>query len=272
MEWSNVSAPFVGVVGVSCLLAGFVAKPFVEVIVKTLTERGIDRIWPKKTKAIDPGAMELGGSRDEVMRYRVAVLNRSERLPDAEVVKVVTAIQRQIHRDLAPTWDVDADLKCIPRGNSPPRGHWWIELTDKIDKNGALTTYEPTPEGFPRGILNLGSIANIGMSWSACASHRILEMLVDPAGNLAAVAGRDGTRVVALQIADPVQADTYVIDGVTVANFVFPAWFDSRRPPGSAQFDQLRLLQRPLQVRPTGYIRQLQGDGMTWRALPSGRS
>lgn len=268
MAWYDLSALAAVPVGVAGVIIGLVAKPFVETVAKTIAERGIERMWPKKSTPDDSGAIDLSTSRREAARYRIAVVNRSELVDDSEVAKVVAAIQRQVHRDLAPAWGVDADLKCVQRGDAPPRGHWWIELTDKTDKSGALTTYKPTPEGLPHGILNLGSHANSGFPWSASASHRVLEMLVDPAGNLAAAAGRDGTQIVALQIGDPVQADTYDIDGVAVANFVYPAWFDDLRPPRSAQFDHMRLLQRPLQVRKTGYIRQLQGDGMAWRARP----
>ena len=52
-------------------------------------------------------------------------------------------------------------------------------------------------------------------------------MFVDPNCNLWASDGK--TRNYSFEVCDPVEAPTYDVDGVSVSNFVTPAWFDPTR-------------------------------------------
>jgi hypothetical protein len=60
----------------------------------------------------------------------------------------------------------------------------------------------------------------------------------------------------AYEVCDACEADGfgYDIDGITVSDFVFPAWFESFRQPSSTQFDFQKQIQQPLQLLPGGYI------------------
>lgn len=78
------------------------------------------------------------------------------------------------------------------------------------------------------------------------------EMLVDPAVQMLA-AGPKGM-IYAYETADAVQGDTYLIDGVPVSNFVYPAWFESFRKFKSTKFDYLNKCTRPFQIRSGGYM------------------
>ena len=77
------------------------------------------------------------------------------------------------------------------------------------------------------------------------ASHELLEMLVDPDINMAVLVHPtpNESKLYAYEVCDACQDDSfgYDIDGVTVGDFVYPAYFESFhaaehdvRPPGQA--------------------------------------
>jgi hypothetical protein len=82
-------------------------------------------------------------------------------------------------------------------------------------------------------------------------SHEVLEMFVDPNCNLWGSNGQG--RVYSLEVCDPVEAPTYEVNGVSVSNFVTPAWFDPQAPK-TAQFDRLAKVPGPFGILPGGYV------------------
>ncbi|GAB0108638.1 hypothetical protein JMUB6875_76740 [Nocardia sp. JMUB6875] len=188
----------------------------------------------------------------------IAVLNRSTVLTDAQVSAVVPALQTQVHRDWAPAWGSDADLTFVPSGQQPEPGAWWLVVSDDSDQAGALGYHDLTDEGLPLGKVFARSDIKAGLQWSVTASHELLEMLGDPDINLAAYVFRTAStgRLYAYEVADACEADQYgyEIDGVLVSDFVFPAWFENFRKPGSTQFDYGKHITAPFQLLPGGYI------------------
>jgi len=78
-----------------------------------------------------------------------------------------------------------------------------------------------------------------------------LEMFVDPNCNLWANNNRGSAY--SYEVCDPVEAPTYVVDGVSVSNFVTPAWFDPQASK-TAQFDKLGLLHAAFSILKGGYV------------------
>src|SRR5205823_13975838 len=78
------------------------------------------------------------------------------------------------------------------------------------------------------------------------------EMLVDPAINLAAAGPRNV--FYAYETADAVEEIEFTIDGIAMSDFVYPAWFEAFRKPGSAQFDYAKKVRRPFQILAGGYM------------------
>jgi hypothetical protein len=99
-----------------------------------------------------------------------------------------------------------------------------------------------------------------GFSWTEVFSHELGEMLVDANGTTAVQVaspysnGPGGyespTIFYAQEIADPVEAHPFLIDGVPVADFVYPAWY-VRRSHGP--FDAARATGAPLTLLALGY-------------------
>ena len=96
-------------------------------------------------------------------------------------------------------------------------------------------------------------------------------MYIDPNCNLWSNKGKGA--VYSFEVCDPVEAPTYDVAGVSVSNFVTPAWFDPLAP-STAQFDKLGLLHAAI-LAPEGRLpglgsagkeHQKQGDAFPeWR-------
>ncbi|HEY1519149.1 MAG TPA: hypothetical protein VGF91_22150, partial [Solirubrobacteraceae bacterium] len=77
----------------------------------------------------------------------------------------------------------------------------------------------PDWHGQPYVIVKTGGAAYT--AWSYALSHEVDEMLVDPTDAMYYV-WPNGSRQL-LEVCDPVEADTYTLDGVTVDDFTLPA-------------------------------------------------
>ena len=189
---------------------------------------------------------------------KIAVINASTVLKDADAGKAVPALQAQVHNDFAPAWGVDADLVFVPKGSQPPAGAWWLTILDNSDQAGALGYHDLTDRGLPLGKVFAGTDIQYGSQWTVTASHELLEMLGDPDINLAAYVDQPngGMRLYAYEVCDACEADqfAYKTDGVLVTDFVYPAWFESFRKAGSTQFDRQGRINEPFQLLSGGYI------------------
>lgn len=208
---------------------------------------------------------------------RIAVINASTTLSDQEVQVAVPALQKQVSRDFAPAWGIDATLSFVPTGGSPAAGSWWLTILDNSDQAGALGYHDLTPAGLPVGKVFAATDANYGLSWTVTASHELLEMLGDPDINLTAFVQPDATtgRLYAYEVCDACEDDSlgYQIDGVTVSDFVYPAWFESFRAKGSTQFDHRSRIDTPFQLLPGGYIGVFDvSAGTGWTQLTADKS
>lgn len=188
---------------------------------------------------------------------KIAIINHCNALNDDEVSKAVAALQKQVRQDFAPAWGVDADLTFVPGDNDPPSDHWWLLIMNRSDDPSLTGSHNLNPEGLPTGRVFVKSDLEKQLKWTVTASHELLEMLADPAINLSIFveSGPATGKLYAYEICDPCEGDSYGydIDGITVSDFVFPAWFEPFREPGT-QFDFRKKIQKPLELLPGGYI------------------
>src|SRR5438552_2174232 len=108
---------------------------------------------------------------------RIALINASTALKDAEVLQALPALQTQVHRDFAPAWGKDADLQFVPSGKRPPPGAWWLSVLDDSDQADALGYHDLTKDGQPLSKVFAGSDMKFGYQWTVTASHELVEML-----------------------------------------------------------------------------------------------
>ena len=169
----------------------------------------------------------------------VSVINASSVVTDDQCRTLVAALQKQVSHDFAPVWGIDATLAFVPTGGTPAPGTWWLSILDNTDRAGVLGHHDLTPDGLPVGKSFAGTDQHYGHSWTVTASHELLEMLADPDINLTVFVhpeqGND--TLYAYEVCDACQDDSfgYDIDGVTVCDFVYPAYFQTFRQPGSTR-------------------------------------
>lgn len=94
--------------------------------------------------------------------------------------------------------------------------------------------------------------------WSVTADHENKEMRGNPDVNIWSPWPGEPLWKVALEVADPTQADWRVVTTsfygkvyrTRVSNYVLPSWFDENAPP---PYDAFGLCKRPGEIRPGGY-------------------
>jgi hypothetical protein len=186
-------------------------------------------------------------------------------VPDSEFAATVAALQTQIHQHFAPIWDLDANLSHLTVSPShyvnPSIEH--ILIMDNSDQAGALGYHLLDTGDVPQGFVFAKTCKDDGVSWSSCASHELMEQLLDPLANtavtvnLSSAFGADANKagVVAYEVADPVESDSYSINGVEMSNFVIPAWFvDNYDKNLVKKFDFLGKLTASLSMTTGGYM------------------
>jgi len=169
--------------------------------------------------------------------YQVSVVNRTSCIADREIHRVVRAINRQISEDFEPYWAFGGRLRVEgPAGPDTDleqlkelRGDAILYILDSAAKNDVLGYHDQNLAGIPFGFVYLDLCKTVGDEWSTTLSHEALELIGDPQCNLL-VQGpdpEDASRTVYhfFEMCDAVQAQSYVIDGVTVSNFVLPHYF-----------------------------------------------
>ena len=157
---------------------------------------------------------------------RIAVINESTVIGDADVQKMLPAFEQQWNKDLAPVWGVDdASFTFIPKHRMPAAGSWWLVFLDDSDQAGALAYHDLTNEGLPISKVFVKTLKADNASVSVGATHELCEMAVDPWLNSAY---QDPKGVFwAGEVCDPVESDQYgyKIGDTLVTDFITPDWY-----------------------------------------------
>lgn len=177
----------------------------------------------------------------------ISVLNGFSAVSDADVAAYVKAQGVQFARDVAPIWGICPGIEFTPGAKSAPDGAASMLLSDTLDVDGALGYHDEDSTGLP--YIKVADIA--GYDWRTTASHECLELKGDSPANIWALG--PGNTLVAYELCDAVEGDSYEIDGVPMSNFVLPAWFDPNASSGS-RFDFLGKLSKPFTMSSGGYM------------------
>jgi len=193
----------------------------------------------------------------------IAILNQSKLVDDADAQAMTEAVAKQVRYDAAPIWDrAPAAVVFYKTASAVPQGSHGIAIVDTIKNQpkGVLGFHTEDMGGKLWGVVAAkpeldagGKVTTGDWSVSSVLSHEVLEMFVDPNCNLWANDGKGG--VYSFEVCDPVEAPTYAVDGISVSNFVTPAWFDPLAAKGAgAQFDKLGKLPGPFSMLKGGYL------------------
>jgi len=211
---------------------------------------------------------------------------------DAELHRVVRAVNRQIEQDFEPYWSFGAQLRIegkTGRGKDKDkdkvnqadmRGDAILYLRGRTKMDDADGYHDKHFSGIPYGFVFLELSRKLKEPWTVTLSHEALELLGDPEANLL-VQGphpEHPRRKVFhwFEMCDAVQAESYAIDGIQVSNFVLPLFFTSGDEYGGRN-DFLGTVKmgktlRSFSANPGGYIGFFDptagehGDDVTWYA------
>lgn len=189
---------------------------------------------------------------------RFALFTGSDRVPFQVLAEVASAIQRQVSEDLVKSWGQSAVVSAFPDRNKVPVGYWPVTVLDQTKTGMSGTHYYKD---------NLQPYAEVlstnDMSWSVALSHEILEMIIDPRGLKLKpgmspdVPGLARQRVQYLvEICDPVNAHgyhRYPKDGIDVADFVFPNYYDTNAVAGN-KYCMSGVITKPWELPINGYL------------------
>lgn len=191
----------------------------------------------------------------------IAILNQSKNVSNTEAAAMTQAVAAQVRLDAAPLWDrTPAAVVFYTDPAAVPASAHAITLVDTIadQPQGVLGFHTEDQRGKLWGVVaaqpeldNGGKVSTGDWSVSSVLSHEVLEMFVDPNCGLWSNNGKG--RIYTVEVCDAVEAPTYVVNGVSVSNFVTPAWFDPQAPAGS-QFDKLGLVREPFSILKGGYM------------------
>ena len=179
----------------------------------------------------------------------VACINKATVPLGVDFNQLIAALQKFADTCFVPVWGTPA--KLVKATNFLPKA-WAIVFLDDADAPGALGYHDLTPEGLPLSKVFVKTTLADGQKVSVTACHELCEMLVDPAINLCAQS--PSGVIYAYETADAVEEEEFVLDGVAMSDFVYPAWFEGFRKPNSVQFDYLKRVTKPYQILKGGYM------------------
>ena len=202
---------------------------------------------------------------------RFAAQEAAENRVGAAANDIANAIEMQLLEDVGDAWGKYGHVFAVEKPSDVPADGIPILLLDSPDQPDALGDHfeqlgKYVGQIFIGPILDAGGdlMTNPAVCVSSVISHEILETLCDPTANLWGQRGNGD--FIALEIADPVEGDSYTktrADGavVQVSNFVLPAWFDAQNAFGP--FDHLTKLNAPFTMTPGGYLIVCKGGDVT---------
>jgi hypothetical protein len=201
---------------------------------------------------------------------RIACINRTSVKLGIDFDVLIAALQKYVDEYLAPVWATPAKLV---KKQAPQPDSWTMMFLDtaapedvsdlglsESDRSKLLGRHKIELHGLPlamifvkstlcaKSALRIRDRDKVSMS----ASHELAEMLVDPGNNL--WCERSERTFYAYEVCDAVEEEYFLVDGIAMSDFVYPAYFDVFRKPNSTQFDHMKKIDRPFQILKQGYM------------------
>lgn len=163
--------------------------------------------------------------------------------------KLTAVLQKCFDRHFLPVWGYP--VKLYNTTEAKP-SDWQFIYFDNVDQAGVLGYHDLTKNGQPVSKIFVKTTLADKQLVSVTACHELFEMVIDPIANLWAQAS-DGSEY-AYEMSDPVEEDTFLVDGIQMSNFVHPSWFEPFKHPPGTKFDHLGLLKKPFTMTKGGYM------------------
>lgn len=194
------------------------------------------------------------------MHFAIVNESTNSSLTSTLVEQIANAIQEQTATDFSLDWEtLGAVVEVLDMSQVPPTCDTIVHFVDTIpEAPDALAYHTIDNNGVPvarlgvNTILSNGGTINTGAESVSCAaSHEILETIEDE--YCSQWNDWDGTKKVAYEVCDPVQDESYEINGIAVSNYVTREWFDIDAGQ-SGIFDKLGSLTKSRSITAGGYV------------------
>ena len=192
---------------------------------------------------------------------RFAIFDESTAKDVAPVAAAIAAaLTVQLNRDLATYYGGNYAVRAAAGAGDIQVGETACIIVDALPQAPKDVAYHDVDGNeVPRVFLarsQCSSLTSGAGSVSGALSHELVETAVDPAIN--AWRRDNAGQLWAQEACDPCQENGYEINGISVSNFVLPAyWAQGSTGP----YDFLRLVDAPFQVIGGGYAIKLGPDG-----------
>ncbi|WP_143329812.1 hypothetical protein [Burkholderia sp. AU31652] len=197
----------------------------------------------------------------------IALLSLSSSINLSELTRVAGAVQRQVNEH-ASCWSISGTITAYATPSDVPYDYQRVTIVSN-HPNGHMGVHI----GHDQANQPYALVSDDG-EWSVTVSHEVLEMLVDPSFS-AFVGGtlNNGQSVNFLkEICDPCQGNSYSVNGVSVSDFVTPAYYIAASP-SSATFTYCGNIAAPFSVAPYGcLVWQDPSTGDFWAYVNTGAS
>jgi hypothetical protein len=226
--------------------------------------------------------------------HYIAIVSLTRQVSMRSLLQATAAVQKQITRDFTPLWHVAATVDAFTDLLSVPNDYCPVvlfdepaELADMLEAQVGARPAERLLDALERDSMagiHLNAYtrqpfalvsASTAESWTVVLSHEILEMLADPSGNRLVAAAhpcdREQRVKYLVEVCDPCMSLWYPVNGVPVADFFTPRYFDPVKVDG-VRYSFTGSLKEPRHILDGGYLTfldprdsalylQLAGDG-----------
>ncbi len=179
----------------------------------------------------------------------IACINKARVDLGVSMGKLTRTLQKCYDNEFLPIWGYPIKL-CNAELAKP--SDWQLLYVDDTSRAKALGHHGLTCNKQPVATVFVKAAFANNEPISVTASHELFEMVIDPIANLWAES-TDG-RQYAYEMSDPVEEDSFVVDGLQISNFLHPAWFEPFRHPPGTRYDHLGLLTKPFSLTKGGYM------------------
>jgi hypothetical protein len=180
---------------------------------------------------------------------RIACINKAETDLGVPLARLTAALQKCYDKYFLPVWGYPVKLYNTRKAKP---SDWQFIYFDNADQAGALGYHDLTEKGQPISKIFVRTTLDNRQQVSVTACHELFEMVIDPIANLWAQA--TNRTEYAYEMCDPVEEDTFKVDGIEMSNFVHPSWFEPFIHPPGTKFDHLGRLKKPFSMTKGGYV------------------
>ena len=180
---------------------------------------------------------------------RIACINRAKTDLGVSLSRLTAALQKCYDEHFLPIWGYPVKLYNTKKAK---RSDWQLIYFDNADAANAEGYHDLTHHGQPISKVFVDTSLDDKVPVSLTACHELFEMAIDPVANLWAEATI--RTQYAYEMCDPVEEDTFMVDGIEMSNFVHPSWFEPFKHPAGTKFDHLGKLKKPFTMTKGGYV------------------